>query len=188
MLIYPFLAKTVDHITLVRAVALLTLPVLASYPFFPSLSGFGLMVVVNCASFLKNTFSVSAPFLFRDTAGFHSVMPKQARLPALSVQNLSCVLLNCFQVTTITVFNILMNEAVTQDVRAAANGIAVTLMSISKAVAPAVAGIIFSWAQRRQTAAFLPGDHLVFFILNIFTFIGFVFTFRPFFVRGSAKH
>ncbi|ONM31318.1 Carbohydrate transporter/ sugar porter/ transporter [Zea mays] len=164
MLIYPFLAKTVDHITLVRAVALLTLPVLASYPFFPSLSGFGLMVVVNCASFLKNTFS------------------------ALSVQNLSCVLLNCFQVTTITVFNILMNEAVTQDVRAAANGIAVTLMSISKAVAPAVAGIIFSWAQRRQTAAFLPGDHLVFFILNIFTFIGFVFTFRPFFVRGSAKH
>jgi hypothetical protein len=66
-------------------VQLLTLPVLASYPFFPSLSGFGLMVVVNCASFLKNTFSVSAPFLFRDTAGFHSVMPKQARLP---VQNM----------------------------------------------------------------------------------------------------
>ncbi|XP_066306089.1 probable peptide/nitrate transporter At3g43790 isoform X2 [Miscanthus floridulus] len=148
MLIYPLLAKTVDHITLVRAVAILTLPLLASYPFFPSLKGFVLMLVVNCASFLKNTFSV----------------------------------------TTITVFNILMNEAVTQDVRAAANGIAVTLMSISKAVAPAVAGIIFSWAQRRQTASFLPGDHLVFFILNIFTLTGLIFTFRPFFVRGSAKH
>ncbi|CAD6232032.1 unnamed protein product [Miscanthus lutarioriparius] len=148
MLIYPLLAKMVDHITLVRAVAILTLPLLASYPFFPSLKGFMLMLVVNCASFLKNTFSV----------------------------------------TTITVFNILMNEAVTQDVRAAANGIAVTLMSISKAVAPAVAGIIFSWAQRRQIASFLPGDHLVFFILNIFTLTGLIFTFRPFFVRGSAKH
>ncbi|RLM93502.1 hypothetical protein C2845_PM08G08690 [Panicum miliaceum] len=148
MLVYPLLAKSVDHITLVRGVAILTIPLLASYPFFPSLSGFVLMLVVNLASFLKNTFSV----------------------------------------TTITVFNILMNEAVPQDVRAAANGIAVTLMSISKAVAPAVAGIIFSWAQRRQTASFLPGDHLVFFMLNVFTVTGLVFTFRPFFVRGSAKH
>ncbi|KAJ1283250.1 hypothetical protein BS78_03G114100 [Paspalum vaginatum] len=148
MLVYPSIAKSVDHITLVRAVAILTIPLLASYPFFPALSGFVLMLVVNCASFLKNTFSV----------------------------------------TTITVFNILMNEAVTQDVRAAANGIAVTLMSISKAVAPAVAGIIFSWAQRRQTASFLPGDQLVFFVLNVFTVIGLVFTFRPFFVRSSVKH
>jgi len=148
MFVYPLLAKSVDHITLVRGVAILTIPLLACYPFFPSLSGFVLMLVVNFASFLKNTFSV----------------------------------------TTITVFNILMNEAVTQDVRAAANGIAVTLMSISKAVAPAVAGIIFSWAQRRQTASFLPGDHLVFFMLNVFTVTGLVFTFRPFFVRGSAKH
>ncbi|OEL24211.1 putative peptide/nitrate transporter [Dichanthelium oligosanthes] len=148
MLVYPLLAKSLDHITLVRAVAILTIPLLASYPFFPALSGFVLMLVVNCASFLKNTFSV----------------------------------------TTITVFNILMNEAVTQDVRAAANGIAVTLMSISKAIAPAVAGIIFSWAQRRQAAAFLPGDHLVFFMLNVFTVTGLVFSFRPFFVRGTAKH
>ena len=32
------------------------------------------------------------------------------------------------------------------------------------------------------------GDHLVFFMLNVFTVTGLVFTFRPFFVRGSAKH
>uniref|UniRef100_A0A0E0MUF0 Major facilitator superfamily (MFS) profile domain-containing protein n=1 Tax=Oryza rufipogon TaxID=4529 RepID=A0A0E0MUF0_ORYRU len=43
-------------------------------------------------------------------------------------------------VTTITVFNILMNDAVAQDVRASANGVAVTLMSIFKAIAPAIAG------------------------------------------------
>ena len=40
------------------------------------------------------------------------------------------------------VSNISMPKKQTQDVRAAANGIAVTLMSISKAVAPAVAGIM----------------------------------------------
>uniref|UniRef100_A0A0E0JGU6 Major facilitator superfamily (MFS) profile domain-containing protein n=1 Tax=Oryza punctata TaxID=4537 RepID=A0A0E0JGU6_ORYPU len=91
-------------------------------------------------------------------------------------------------VTTITVFNILMNDAVAQDLRASANGVAVTLMSIFKAIAPAIAGAIFAWAQRRQTASFLPGDHLVFFMLNVFTVIGLVSTFRPFYARRSTKH
>ncbi|KAL6627718.1 hypothetical protein ACP70R_031444 [Stipagrostis hirtigluma subsp. patula] len=129
----------------VRVAAILMIPLLASYPFMPALSGFSLQLVVNCASFLKNTFTV----------------------------------------TTMIVCNILMNDAVTQDVRASANGIAITLMSISKAFAPATAGIIFSWAQRRQTASFLPGDHLVFLMLNVFTFIGLVFTFRPFYAGSK---
>jgi uncharacterized membrane protein len=148
ILIYPSVAKAVDPIALVRAVAILTIPLLSSYAFMPALSGFILQLVVNFASFLKNSFSV----------------------------------------TTITVFNILMNEAVTQDVRASANGVAVTLMSIAKTIAPAAAGAIFSWAQRRQTALFLPGDHLVFFMLNVFTVIGLVSTFRPFYVRSNTKH
>ncbi|KAL6626425.1 hypothetical protein ACP70R_030151 [Stipagrostis hirtigluma subsp. patula] len=164
ILIYPSIAKLIEHIILVRAVAILTIPLLSSYPFMPALSGFILQLVVNCASFLKNAFSVSASSM----ALFISVIVKH--------------------VTTITVFNILMNDAVTQDVRASANGIAVTLMSISKGIAPAAAGAIFSWAQRRQTASFLPGDHLVFFMLNVFTFIGLVFTFRPFYARSSTKH
>ncbi|GJN37908.1 hypothetical protein PR202_gb26908 [Eleusine coracana subsp. coracana] len=100
----------------------------------------------------------------------------------------TCLLTSLSTVTTITVFNILMNEAVTQDVRASANGVAVTLMSIAKTIAPAAAGAIFSWAQRRQTAWFLPGDHLVFFMMNVFTVIGLVFTFRPFYVRSNTKH
>lgn len=45
----------------------------------------------------------------------------------------------------------------TQDVRAAANGIAVTLMSISKAVAPAVAGIV--WVFSNDTGVFLQSMH-----------------------------
>ncbi|RLN05540.1 hypothetical protein C2845_PM13G01550 [Panicum miliaceum] len=140
-------------------------------------------------------------------------------LPSLSVSILSFVaLISCFwlQVSSITVFNVLINDAVTQDVRGQANGIAVTIMSISKAIAPAVAGIIFSWAQKRQKASFLPrstrvfviinlyrpslapafcfafplmpSDHLVFFMLNVVTVIGIVFTFRPFFVRSTINH
>ncbi|KAF7036285.1 hypothetical protein CFC21_046996 [Triticum aestivum] len=148
ILIYPSVAKAIEPITLVRATAILTLPLLASYPFMTTLSGFNLQLVVNCASSLKNS----------------------------------------FQVTTITVCNILMNDAVSQDLRASANGLSVTLMSIFKAVAPAVAGVIFSWAQRRQTASFLPGDHLVFFMLNAATVIGLMCTFGPHFARGSTKH
>ncbi|VAH60083.1 unnamed protein product [Triticum turgidum subsp. durum] len=148
ILIYPSVAKAIEPITLVRATAILTLPLLASYPFMTTLSGFNLQLVVNCASSLKNS----------------------------------------FQVTTITVCNILMNDAVSQDLRASANGLSVTLMSIFKAVAPAVAGVIFSWAQRRQTASFLPGDHLVFFMLNAATVVGLMCTFGPHFARGSTKH
>ncbi|XP_052138941.1 probable peptide/nitrate transporter At3g43790 isoform X1 [Oryza glaberrima] len=148
ILVYPSVAKSVEPITLVRIVAILTIPLLSSYPFMAGLSGSILQLIVNCASFLKNAFAVTA----------------------------------------ITVFNILMNDAVAQDVRASANGVAVTLMSIFKAIAPAIAGAIFAWAQRRQTASFLPGDHLVFFMLNVFTVIGLVSTFRPFYARRSTKH
>uniref|UniRef100_A0A0E0JH44 Major facilitator superfamily (MFS) profile domain-containing protein n=1 Tax=Oryza punctata TaxID=4537 RepID=A0A0E0JH44_ORYPU len=60
---------------------------------------------------------------------------------------------------TITIAcNILQNTAVTQEQRGVANGISVTLMSIFKAVAPAAAGILFSWAQKHITGLFLP-DH-----------------------------
>uniref|UniRef100_A0A0D9UZF4 Major facilitator superfamily (MFS) profile domain-containing protein n=1 Tax=Leersia perrieri TaxID=77586 RepID=A0A0D9UZF4_9ORYZ len=103
------------------------------------------------------------------------------------VVNCASFLKNAITVTTITVFNILMNDAVAQDLRGSANGLAVTMMSIFKSIAPAVAGAIFSWAQRRRKASFLPGDHLVFFFLNIFTVIGLVSTFRPFYARSSTK-
>ncbi|KAL5226526.1 hypothetical protein ABZP36_014791 [Zizania latifolia] len=104
ILIYPSVARSVEPITLVRILAILTIPLLSSYPFMAGLSGFILQLIVNCASFLKNAFAV----------------------------------------TTITVFNILMNDAVAQDLRASANGISVTLMSIFKAIAPAIAGAMRS--------------------------------------------
>jgi hypothetical protein len=90
------------------------------------------------------------------------------------------LLRNILSVTIVNCTVILQNNAVPQDQRGAANGIAMTTMSLFKAVAPAAGGAIFSWAQKRQHAAFLPGDQIVFFILSVVECIGLIFTFRPF--------
>ncbi|XP_056165991.1 probable peptide/nitrate transporter At3g43790 isoform X6 [Syzygium oleosum] len=61
------------------------------------------------------------------------------------------------EVSGVTGIFILLNNAVPQHQRGAANGISMTAMSISKAFGPACGGALFSWAQRRQVATFLPG-------------------------------
>ncbi|KAK6140485.1 hypothetical protein DH2020_025766 [Rehmannia glutinosa] len=70
-----------------------------------------------------------------------------------------------------------------QHQRGAANGIAMTLMSLFKAAGPAGGGTLFSWGQKRQNASFLPGDEMVFFILNVIEAIGVLLTFKPFLVE-----
>uniref|UniRef100_A0A0E0DS28 Major facilitator superfamily (MFS) profile domain-containing protein n=1 Tax=Oryza meridionalis TaxID=40149 RepID=A0A0E0DS28_9ORYZ len=77
-------------------------------------------------------------------------------------------------VTIVTCTYILQNDSVTQDQRGTANGLATTLMSFFKAFAPAGAGIVFSWAQKRQHAFFFPGDQMVFYLLFIVEFVGLV--------------
>ncbi|XP_006663795.1 protein ZINC INDUCED FACILITATOR-LIKE 1 isoform X2 [Oryza brachyantha] len=83
-------------------------------------------------------------------------------------------------ITIITGTSLLQNKAVPQGQRGAANGIATTAMSLFKAVAPAGAGVLFSWAQKRQHAAFFPGDQMVFLLLNLTEVIGLMLTFKPF--------
>ncbi|KAL5204576.1 hypothetical protein ABZP36_009447 [Zizania latifolia] len=83
-------------------------------------------------------------------------------------------------ITIITGTSLLQNNAVPQGQRGAANGIATTAMSLFKAAAPAGAGVIFSWAQKRQHAAFFPGDQMVFLLLNLTEAIGLMLTFKPF--------
>ncbi|KAL6641947.1 hypothetical protein ACP70R_020128 [Stipagrostis hirtigluma subsp. patula] len=83
-------------------------------------------------------------------------------------------------ITISTGTSLLQNKAVPQEQRGAANGIATTAMSLFKAAAPAGAGIIFSWAQKRQHAAFFPGDQMVFLLLNLTEVIGLMLTFKPF--------
>ncbi|GKD57130.1 hypothetical protein Tco_1290517 [Tanacetum coccineum] len=50
----------------------------------------------------------------------------------------------------------LQNKAVDQRQRGAANGIAMTLQSICKAIGPACGGALLSWCQKRLNAAILP--------------------------------
>ncbi|RCV36353.1 hypothetical protein SETIT_7G312000v2 [Setaria italica] len=93
---------------------------------------------------------------------------------------IAAMLKSVFAITRVTGTSLLQNNAVPQEQRGAANGIATTAMSLSKAFAPAGAGIIFSWAQKRQHAAFFPGDHMVFLLLNLTEVIGLILTFKPF--------
>ncbi|KAJ8635324.1 hypothetical protein MRB53_009591 [Persea americana] len=90
------------------------------------------------------------------------------------------ILKNILSVIIITGMFILQNNAVPQNQRGAANGISTTAMSIFRAIGPAGGGALFSWSQKRQNAAFLPGDQMVFFILNVVELIGALLTFKPF--------
>ncbi|KAF8653464.1 hypothetical protein HU200_062208 [Digitaria exilis] len=96
------------------------------------------------------------------------------------VVNIASVLKNNLVVTIVTCSFILQNNSVPQDQRATANGLATTLMSFFKAFAPAGAGIVFSWAQKRQHASFFPGDQMVFFLLDIVVLVEFIWTLKPF--------
>ncbi|KAL6595629.1 hypothetical protein ACP70R_047969 [Stipagrostis hirtigluma subsp. patula] len=101
--------------------------------------------------------------------------------PGLSIiLNIASVLKINLSVTIITTCFVLQNNAVPQNQRGAANGLCMTVMSLFKAVAPAAAGIVFSWAQKRQQAFFFPGDQMVFFLLNAIELLGLILTLKPF--------
>lgn len=86
------------------------------------------------------------------------------------------------QITVTTGICLLQNNAVFQEQRGTANGISTTVMSFFKSVAPVGAGALFSWAQKRQDATFLPGDQVVFVVLNLVQLLGLISTFEPFLV------
>ncbi|KAF5447295.1 hypothetical protein F2P56_032857 [Juglans regia] len=112
-----------------------------------------------------------------------SLYPYIAMLSGLALHlviNCASMLRNALSVSLVTGIFILQNNAVPQNQRGAANGISMTAMSVFKAFGPAGGGALFSWAQKRQVAAFLPGNQMVFFILNVVQFIGLLLTFKPF--------
>ncbi|XP_025817905.1 protein ZINC INDUCED FACILITATOR-LIKE 1-like isoform X2 [Panicum hallii] len=144
--IYPFLSKYFGPVKPFRPAAVLSILLLATYPFMTNLHGPELKILINIASLLKNMFAATI--------------------------TIAC--------------NILQNTAVTQEQRGVANGISVTLMSMFKAVAPAAAGILFSWAQKHISGLFLPGDQILFLMLNMVSVIGLVLTFKPLFSLPNA--
>ncbi|KAK8487732.1 hypothetical protein V6N13_138501 [Hibiscus sabdariffa] len=140
LLLYPPVEKRLGPLMVTRLSAAISIPLLSGFPYIAMLSGVVLHLVINLASILRNTLSVSL----------------------------------------VTGLFILLNDAVPQSQRGAANAISITAMSVFKAFGPAGGGALFSWAQKRQVASFLPGDQMVFFVLNVIQFIGLLLTFKPF--------
>lgn len=156
------------------------------------ISGLGIFVnqAVVCPSLNKY---VGLMKQFRYAAALSILLlptyPFMANLYGLELKvviNIASLLKNIFAATITTACNILQNTAVKQEQRGVANGISVTLMSLFKAVGPAAAGVLFSWAQKNITGLFLPGDHILFLLLNLVSVLGFLLTFRPFFSLPSA--
>ncbi|KAM6576984.1 hypothetical protein CsatB_028821 [Cannabis sativa] len=100
--------------------------------------------------------------------------------------NLASVIKIVISVCITTGLFLLQNKAVDQSQRGAANGISMAAMSLFKAAGPAGGGVIFSWAQNHQSGSFLPGDQIVFFILNVIEFIALIMTFVPFLALDDA--
>uniref|UniRef100_A0A453ERT0 Uncharacterized protein n=1 Tax=Aegilops tauschii subsp. strangulata TaxID=200361 RepID=A0A453ERT0_AEGTS len=65
LLIYPFLAKYAGLVKPFRSAAVLSILLLATYPFMANLYGVELKVLINIASLLKNMFAV-CPFSGRN--------------------------------------------------------------------------------------------------------------------------
>ncbi|XP_023541271.1 protein ZINC INDUCED FACILITATOR-LIKE 1 [Cucurbita pepo subsp. pepo] len=144
--LYPSVERIFGPIMVSRICGILSIPLLAMYPFLSLLSGPVLHIVATLASALKNLLSVSI----------------------------------------ITGMFIIQNRAVGQRQRGAANGIAMTAVSVFKAIGPAAGGAILSWSQKRQNASFLPGSHMIFFILNVIEALGALLTFKPFLVQHQT--
>lgn len=140
LFLYTWIESMLGAILVSRIGAVITIPLLSSYPFIAKLSGPVLLLVLNSASLLKNVLSISI------TTGLL----------------------------------VIQNRAVAQEQRGAANGISMSAMSLFKAIGPAAGGSLLSWAQGRQHAEFLPGVHMVFFILNVVEIVGLIMTFKPF--------
>ncbi|KAK7819523.1 protein zinc induced facilitator-like 1 [Quercus suber] len=139
-----------------------------------SVTGFGLLVFqLSLYPYVERLFGA---IMVSRISGVLSI-PVLASYPLIAtLSGLTLALvLNCASV----IKNVLSD----QDQRGAANGIAMTLMSLFKAAGPAGGGAIFSWAQKRQDAAFLPGDNMVFFVLNVIEAFGVLMTFKPFLIE-----
>nr|TKW12460.1 hypothetical protein SEVIR_5G037200v2 [Setaria viridis] len=147
-----------------------------------AVSGFGVLVYqLAIYPFLAKYFGQIKPF--RPVAVLSTLL--LATYPFMA--NLDGLELTFEEHTTITIAcNILQNTAVTQEQRGVANGISVTLMSMFKAVAPAAAGSLVSWAQKHLSGLFLPGDQILFLMLNMVSVIGLVLMFKPFFSLPNA--
>ncbi|XP_004515444.1 protein ZINC INDUCED FACILITATOR-LIKE 1-like isoform X2 [Cicer arietinum] len=151
-----------------------------------AISGIGLIVFqLSVYPSLERTFG---PIRFARISGVLSIpllqsYPFIAMLSGITlylVINIASLLKNLLSVTVITGLFLMQNRAVEQHQRGAANGISMTGMSIFKAIGPAGGGAILAWSQKRMHASFLPGTHMVFFVLNVAGGLTVLLMFTPF--------
>ncbi|KAG5389408.1 hypothetical protein IGI04_030949 [Brassica rapa subsp. trilocularis] len=161
-----FSSQDVGQVLAISGLGLLLFQLMVYPPMEKSL---GLLVVIRLSAVML------IPLL--------SCYPSIASLSGLTLHlviNCASILKNALSISLVTGLFILLNKAVPQSQRGAANGLSMTAMSIFKSFGPAGGGILFSWAQKRQTATFLPGDEMVFFVLNLVQLIGLILTFIPY--------
>ncbi|XP_057828136.1 probable peptide/nitrate transporter At3g43790 isoform X4 [Cryptomeria japonica] len=101
--------------------------------------------------------------------------------------NSASLIKNILSISLVTGTFLMLNNAVPQDQRGAANGLAMTAMSLFKTLGPAGGGSLFAWAQKRQNSSFLPGNHMVFFLLNAILVIVVILTFEPFLPQSTDR-
>lgn len=144
---------------------------------FPSLANFtGAILITRMAAML--TIPVLTSYTF---------ISKLSGVSLWLVINCASLFKNILSVTTYTGTFLLLNNSVSQDQRGAANGIAMTGASLFKALGPAGGGSIFAWAQKHRDASFLPGNQMVFFILNAVVVVVIAMTFEPFLPRSTDR-
>ncbi|XP_019451622.1 PREDICTED: protein ZINC INDUCED FACILITATOR-LIKE 1-like [Lupinus angustifolius] len=142
------------------------------YPFIEK--AFGTMIITRIAAMLAIPIIQSFPFIAMCSGAVLFIL--------LSIGSVVKMVLG---MTVTTGLFLIQNRVVEQHQRGEANGIAMTFMSLFTAIGPATGGAILSWSQTRMDASFLPGTHMVFFLINIISVIGLVFLIS--FVRDKKK-
>ncbi|XP_061369044.1 protein ZINC INDUCED FACILITATOR-LIKE 1-like [Gastrolobium bilobum] len=148
----------------------------------------GISLLIYQLSLYPSLEKVFGPVKFARVAGVLSIpllqsYPFIAMLSGFTlylVINIASIVKNILSATIVTSLFLLQNRAVEQHQRGAANGISMTTMSVFKAIGPAGGGAILTWSQKRLDASFLPGTHMLFFLLNVAVGLGVLLMFTPF--------
>lgn len=144
---------------------------------FPPLANYaGAILLIRIAAILTILLLTSYPFI----AMLSGVL-------LWVIVTCASVLKNALAATIYTGTFLLLNNSVSQDQRGAANGLAMTGMSLFKTFGPLGGGSVFAWAQTRENASFLPGNEMVFFMLNVILVIVVAMTFEPFLPRSTDR-
>jgi hypothetical protein len=103
------------------------------------------------------------------------------------ILNLASIVKTFFSMMILNASFILLNNSVPQEERGVANGVSMTVVSIFKAIGPAVGGSLFAWGQKRQDAYILPGNDMVFVALAVIAIIGYISTLEPFLPQSTFE-